>query len=97
MRQAMQVIYRCVDENLPLNVTTLQQLLDEKTFSAVQQSQAFNHDQRLQRQDIDMYLDRLQSAKPVAEQVKTMDDAAFTNFFADLGKKKGARPAETEE
>ncbi|WP_455501466.1 DNA primase [Gemmiger sp.] len=97
MRQAMQVIYRCADENLPLNVTTLQQLLDEKTFSAVSQTQAFNHGQRLQRQDIDMYLDRLQSAKPVAEQVKTMDDTAFTNFFADLGKKKGARPAESEE
>ena len=70
IRQAVQVIYQCADQQLPLNATTLGQLLDEKTFSTVSQLQAMNHDIRLQRQDVDMYLDRLQNAKPLAETVK---------------------------
>ena len=44
-----------------------------------------------------MYLERLQTAKPLNERVKKMDDAQFLDFFATLGKKKGARPAETDE
>ena len=44
-----------------------------------------------------MYLDRLQTAKPIGEQVKGMSDGQLESYFANLGKKKGARPAETDE
>ena len=94
IRQAVQVIYQCADQQLPLNATTLGQLLDEKTFSTVSQLQAMNHDIRLQRQDIDMYLDRLQNAKPLEETVKGMSNVELTDFIANLGRKKGARPAD---
>ena len=36
---------------------------------AVALAQAQNHDQKLARQDIDMYLERLQNAKPISERV----------------------------
>ena len=70
MQRALEAIFRCVDEHLPLNQTSLQQMLDEAAFQQLAHGQAYNHDIRLQRQDIDMYLDRLQTAKPISEQVK---------------------------
>mgnify|MGYP007104334393 CR=1 FL=1 len=82
---------------LPLNQTSLQQMLDEAAFRQLAHGQAYNHDIRLQRQDIDMYLDRLRTAKPISEQVKDMSDGQLESYFANLGKKKGARPAETDE
>ena len=97
MQRALEAIFRCADENLPLNQTSLQQMLDEAAFRQLAHGQAYNHDIRLQRQDIDMYLDRLQTAKPISEQVKGMSDGQLESYFANLGKKKGARPAETDE
>ena len=97
MQRALEAIFRCVDEHLPLNQTSLQQMLDEAAFQQLAHGQAYNHDIRLQRQDIDMYLDRLQPAKPISEQVKGMSDGQLESYFANLGKKKGARPAETDE
>ena len=97
MQRALEAIFRCVDEHLPLNQTSLQQMLDEAAFRQLAHGQAYNHDIRLQRQDIDMYLDRLRTAKPISEQVKDMSDGQLESYFANLGKKKGARPAETDE
>ena len=97
MQRTLEAIFRCVDEHLPLNQTSLQQMLDEAAFQQLAHGQAYNHDLRLQRQDIDMYLDRLQTAKPIGEQVKDMSDGQLESYFANLGKKKGARPAETDE
>ena len=34
---------------------------------------------------------------PISEQVKGMSDGQLESYFANLGKKKGARPAETDE
>ena len=96
LKQVFAAIYRCADENLLLNTTTLQQLLDEQAFQQIMRAQSVNHGQPLRRQDIDMYLDRLRAAKPVREQIKNMNDDQFMNFFADLGRKKGARPAEQD-
>ena len=97
MKTVLNAIFRCVDEQLPLNLTTLQQMLDDKAFGQIALAQAQNHGTPLQRQDIDMYLDRLQTAKPISEQVKGMSDGQLESYFANLGKKKGARPAETDE
>ena len=97
MQNVIQAIFRCVDSGQPLNMTALQQFLNENEIQEVGRAQAFNHETHLQRQDIDMYLERLQTAKPLNERVKKMDDAQFLDFFATLGKKKGARPAETDE
>ena len=97
MRNVMQAIFRCADSGQPINLTALQQYLNDNELQEVGKAQAFNHATRLQRQDIDMYLERLQTAKPLDEKVKSMDDTQFTDFFADLGKKKGAHQAEADE
>ncbi|MCI6787687.1 MAG: DNA primase [Oscillospiraceae bacterium] len=97
MRNVMQAIFRCADSGQPINLTALQQYLNDNELQEAGKAQAFNHATRLQRQDIDMYLERLQTAKPLDEKVKSMDDTQFTDFFADLGKKKGAHQPEADE
>ena len=97
MRNVMQAIFRCADSGQPINHTALQQYLNDNELQEVGKAQAFNHATRLQRQDIDMYLERLQTAKPLDEKVKSMDDTQFTDFFADLGKKKGAHQPGADE
>ena len=97
MRNVMQAIFRCADSGQPINLTALQQYLNDNELQEVGKAQAFNHATRLQRQDIDMYLERLQTAKSLDEKVKSMDDTQFTDFFADLGKKKGAHQPEADE
>ena len=95
IQQALQAIFRCADEQLPLNVTTLQQLLDEKAFQQIMLAQAQNHDHRLNRQDIDMYLERLQTIKPLSQQVAGTADDRFLQMFSELKKAKGV--ADTPE
>ena len=97
MRNVMQAIFRCADSGQPINLTALQQYLNDNELQEVGKAQAFNHATQLQRQDIDMYLERLQTAKPLDEKVKSMNDTQFTDFFADLGKKKGAHQPEADE
>lgn len=91
MQQALQALFRCADEKLPVNLTTLQQMLDDKAFQQVALAQAQNHDQKLARRDIDMYLERLQNAKPISERVTGTSDDQFLNFFANLKKEKGVQ------
>lgn len=95
IQQVLQAMFRCADEQLPLNVTTLQQLLDEKAFQQIMLAQAQNHDHRLNRQDIDMYLERLQTIKPLSQQVAGTADDRFLQMFSELKKAKGV--ADTPE
>lgn len=89
VQQAVQAIYRCADEKQPVNLTSLQQLLDEKAFQQAALAQAQNHGQQLTRQDIDMYLERLQNARPISERVAGTSDDQFLDFFANVKKEKG--------
>ena len=97
LQSVLQAIFQCADSGQPLNLTTLQQLLDDKAFQQIALAMAQNHDAPLQHQDIDMYLDRLENARPLDEKVRQMDDSQFSDFFANMGKKKGAKAEEPEE
>ena len=58
-------------------------------------AQAQNADTRLTRRDIDMLLDRLQTANPESAQVAGTTDDEFRQKFAALARKKvGERPPE---
>ena len=97
LQNVLQAIFQCADSGQLLNLTTLQQLLDDKAFQQIALAMAQNHDAPLQHQDIDMYLDRLENARPLDEKVRQMDDSQFSDFFANMGKKKGAKAEEPEE
>ena len=97
LQSVLQAIFQCADSGQPLNLTTLQQMLDDKAFQQIALAMAQNHDAPLQHQDIDMYLDRLENARPLDEKVRQMDDSQFSDFFANMGKKKGAKAEEPEE
>ena len=56
-------------------------------------AQAQNADTRLTRRDIDMLLDRLQTANPESAQVAGTTDDEFRQKFAALARKKWANAA----
>ena len=90
LQNVLQAIFQCADSGQPLNLTTLQQLLDDKAFQQIALAMAQNHDAPLQHQDIDMYLDRLESARPLDEKVRQMDDSQFSDF-CQHGQKEGCQ------
>lgn len=95
MQQALKALYDCADKGVPANATTLAQLLDEKAYQQVMLAQAQNSGQRLTRQDIDMFLNRLQAAKPKSKQAAGTSDAQFMDLFDSIKRAKGAPPPET--
>lgn len=90
MQDALRAIFRCADENLPVNITSLQQMLDEKPMGEVNRAQAINHDRQLQQADIDMYLNYLKNAKPVSERVRGATNDQFFDTFVKMSKEKGS-------
>jgi len=97
MQQAISGVYRCIDEGLPVNATSLAGILDEKAYGEAMKAQALNADKTLTRQDIEMYLVRLQNAKPVSEQVAGTSDEEFMSKFGALARNKGAGQKQEEE
>ena len=95
MKLRMPSIEAMIESGQPANATTLSPLLEEKAYSQVMLAQAQNADTRLTRRDIDMLLDRLQTANPESAQVAGTTDDEFRQKFAALARKKvGERPPE---
>ncbi len=88
IQQAIRALYQCADSGQPVNITALSALLDEKTLAEVVRLQARNHDLRLVRQDIDMYLERLRHAVPVSQKAAHSSDADFKQLFDSITREK---------
>ena len=65
-------------------------MLDDKPMAEVNRAQAVNAGHPLQQEDIDMYLERLDNAKPISQTVKGTTDDQFLSAFSKLRKEKGA-------
>ena len=91
IRAAVQAVYACADAHQPVNVTALHSMLDdEKALGLIVQVQAENSGQRLVRQDIDMYLERLRRATPKSSRAAGTDDDSFRQLFASIASDKHA-------
>lgn len=88
VQEAIRALYQCADSGQPVNVTALSVLLDEKTLAQVVRLQAQNHDLRLVRQDIDMYLERLRHAVPASQKAAHASDADFKRLFDSIAREK---------
>lgn len=88
MRETIEVIYRCFDEKMPINVTTLQQNLSEKAFGEMMRAQAQNADTRFARDDVDMFLRRLQHARPKSQQAAGTANEDFLRLFNSIKQEK---------
>lgn len=88
MRQITEAIYRCVDQGLPVNMTALSSLLDESLIQEVGRVQAQNHDSRFARQDLDLFLNRLDHAIPASQQAAKTTDDEFQNLMAKIMRDK---------
>ena len=87
---AFQALFRCVDQKMEVNMTSLQQLMEEKSFAKWMEAYARNDDQKLTRQDVELYLDQLERAKPASTKVSGTTDEQFLNIFKGICKGKGA-------
>ena len=92
IQQAVQAIYHCVDAGIPVNATSLAQLLEEKAYSLTMQVQAQNAGHGLTVRDVDLFLERLQTARPKSAQAAGTNDDQFLSLFASIKKEKGALP-----
>lgn len=97
MQQAIIAIYQCADAGEPVNITALSARLDEAVLQQTSYVQAQNYNIRLVRQDIDMYLHRLEHAVPIAQQVAKTSDDEFKRLMEELMKKKKAASEQSEE
>ena len=88
MQQAIQAIFDCAEEGVSVNATSLSTRLEEKAYGQVMLAQAQNSGQRLTRRDIDMFLERLQTARPESAQVAGTRGDEFRSRFAALARKK---------
>ena len=96
MQQAIKAIYDCAARGQPANATTLSPLLEEKAYSQVMLAQAQNADTRLTRRDIDMLLDRLQTANPESAQVAGRNlPPLLAKKWANARRKNNFHPAKT--
>ena len=91
IRLAIKAVYDLADAGQPVNATSLQSALqDEKAYNLAMHVQAENADQRLQRQDVDMYLERLRRATPMSSRAAQTDDDGFRQLFANIRREKHA-------
>lgn len=90
IQQALRALYACAEQGDPVNATTLSNLLDEGAYTLVIKIQAQNSPQRLLRQDIDLFLDRLRHATPKSKQAAATDDDAFRALFESIRQEKRA-------
>ena len=70
----------------------LAQLLEEKAYSLTMQVQAQNAGHGLTVRDVDLFLERLQTARPKSAQAAGTNDDQFLSLFASIKKEKGASP-----
>lgn len=89
MQQVFVAMFQLADQGMPLNITALQPLLEQKAFSEALLAQAQNASQRLVRQDIDLFLQRLSAARPRSAQVRGTSDDQFVQMFDAIKRQKG--------
>lgn len=88
IQQAVRALYSCAEHGDPINATTLSTMLDEGAYNLVIKIQAQNSPQRLLRQDIDLFLDRLRHATPKSKQAAATDDDAYRALFDSIRQEK---------
>lgn len=88
IRQSIEAIYACADAGEPINVTALSARLDEKALQQLVLAQAQNDGHRLARPDIDMFLQRLRSAKPDSSRAAGTSNDEFSKLMAGIASRK---------
>ena len=97
MQRALEAIFRCVDEHLPLNQTSLQQMLDEAAFNSWPTGRRTTPTSVCKGRILICIWTACRPPKPISEQVKDMSDGQLERLLCKPRQKKGARPAETDE
>ncbi len=89
IRQGIEAIYACADAGEPVNLTALGARLEEKAFQQMALALAQNDGQRLQRTDIDLFLQRLRGAAPDSGRAAGTTAEEFRRLMDGIASRKG--------
>ncbi len=88
----MALVYRCirkaVAEGLPVELSVLSENLDEKIMNLMGRVLALNHDTGFTKQDVVLFLDKVEQAKNSPEHAPEMDEETYRQFFEKQKERK---------
>ncbi|MGN0974734.1 MAG: toprim domain-containing protein, partial [Gemmiger sp.] len=97
MKEAAKAIFHCADAGIPVNLTGVAPFVSEGVIPQLSQVLAQNGDLTLTAQDVDMYLRRLDRAKPGSARAAGMTDGQFADYINQLANKKKRSPEDSAD
>ena len=88
MQQACQAVFNCYDRGVAAELATLAPEVTPETLSLLSAILARNHDVAITRQDVEMYLDRIEQSFPKSAQAAQMSPEELEAYIRSLREKK---------
>ena len=88
MQQACQAVFNCYDRGITAELATLAPEVTPETLSLLSAILARNHDVAITRQDVEMYLDRIEQSFPKSAQAAQMSPEELEAYIRSLRDKK---------
>ena len=88
MQQACQAVFNCYDRGVTAELATLAPEVTPETLSLLSAILARNHDVAITRQDVEMYLDRIEQSFPKSAQAAQMSPEELEAYIRSLREKK---------
>lgn len=88
MQQACQAVFNCYDRGVTAELATLAPEVTPETLSLLSAILARNHDVAITRQDVEMYLDRIEQSFPKSAQAAQMSPEELEAYIRSLRDKK---------
>ena len=88
MQQACRAVFDCADRGVAAELATLAPEVTPETLSLLSAILARNHDVAITRQDVEMYLDRIEQSFPKSAQAARMSPEELEAYIQSLREKK---------
>ena len=88
MQQACRAVFDCADRGVTAELATLAPEVTPETLSLLSAILARNHDVAITRQDVEMYLDRIEQSFPKSAQAARMSPEELEAYIQSLREKK---------
>ena len=83
-----QAVFNCYDRGVAAELATLAPEVTPETLSLLSAILARNHDVAITRQDVEMYLDRIEQSFPKSAQAAQMSPEELEAYIRSLREKK---------
>ena len=97
MKEAIGAMYECTRQGGAVSMSSLGQLVSDKTMGELSRLVAQYHDVTPTWQDVELYLDRIARSTPKSSGAAKMDNAEIERYLQTLRDRKGAMPTDESE